>query len=352
MNRSRQEIEALADIFLGPEPSGADARSGDSVVCLLEGHLPVRNDVWRTAAARLIAANEPATLLETNDHETIITPLHGHEVSAPRHVEELIACPAAGHTWLVTGSSPTPTSGVAMDRWVLLTGADQAAMVAAYRLVKGVCQGMAATPSFEVIIAGSPRAVAEEVFGRLQHSLQVHLSMASELIGVIPTAPPVDSAPTFKLPAMDGGMSALIETLHARTIARPALPVTESPQIKAPSVPSGHERPRHLDVIDVGVPLPDGIELAVDAARRLHVIAQECAAASLISTQHWAQAHLVLMAETHSVDSGEVVQGILLVEDIHRSVALASGPWTVYLKTGEGWMEVPPPASGTLPPPP
>ena len=361
MNRTRREIEALADLFVGP---ASTELPGDRIAILLEGHLPVRGALWRVAAAELMAASKPATLLDVDDRQVHATSFGGGPCDATT-LEHLVARPTAGHLWIVAGSEVVtdPQAIEVADELVLVTGADQAAVVGAYRLAKQVIETAPAGIGVGLIIAGSPHAQAEDVWNRLADTLKTHLSVEPRLIGVLPKLDVSEPPTRTTVPMPSEGAAMLLDALHARPSERstnttepitevPSPPVTRVPPTRAtpsnavaPLAPDKHALPDGLTACGIELPLPPEVQLAVDATGSVHLVAGEAAAASLESARHWAERHLpLLVAAVPHIQPDRPIVCDVVVEDYHRAAELARGPWQVHLVHESGMLPVPRPS--------
>ncbi len=370
MNRTRQEIEALADIFVGQPPPVRDLPA-DRVAILLEGHLPVRGALWRLAAAGLVAEGNSATLLDVDDRHLHATALGG-AMGPASTVEHLIGGVDAGHLWILAGSDmPSLMSEVrAADELIIVTGADQAAVVGAYRLAKQVITAAADGVGVGVIIAGSPQAVADEVWDRLSETLRGHLSVEPRLVGVLPQLDVSAKPDRTTVPMPSGGAAVLFDVIRTRgcetapteppvtrveTVAPPAVrtPQIASPEPHptaplAPAPPSSAGAlPEGLHAVEIETPLPASIQLACDASGCPHLVTDEAGMPLLEAARRWASGHQALLAAAvDGIDARAEVMCDLLVGDYHRAAALAGGLWTVHLVHDGGMLEVPPPESG------
>ncbi len=381
MSRSRREIEALADIFVGTPATPPSAAAKDRVVAIVEGHLPVRAALWRPAAAGLLAGDDPATLLEVDDREVWVTHLNSQgELPAAALLEQVVAAPAGGHCWMVAGGGEVaaPRCIAAADEIVLMTGADQAAVVGAYSAAKQIVHEAGTQVRLRVLIAGSPVSAAEDVWRRLSETIQTHLGVEASLLGVLPQLEVAEQASRAAVPLPDGDPATLMSALQARPANAPAPGTTiaapvdvidppassrvESQVPPAPEPPVANQsnwsrqvrlasadRPDGLPCgvapLAVETPLPDVIRLGVDADGGLHVAADAPDAAFLPEAATWAVQHRGLLALADArvrKDSGVVAD--VLVRDIHRAVGMSGGPWQVHLVTDKGTMPVPPPA--------
>lgn len=366
MSRTRQEIEALADIFVGGIPSPADAPE-DRVVLLLEGHLPVRGALWRHAAAKMVASESDGggTLLEIDDRE-----LHamrfGGDLPRADTLEHIIAAPEAGHLWMVAGLGAAlgpDTSGL-VSEIVLLTGADQAAVVGAYRAVKQLVNERGGVPcSVGIIVAGSPPAVSEDAWRRLSTTFREHLDVESRLVGVLSRLDVAEPPKRACVPMPVEGLPLLLSTIRARPVglaATPCIIEPNPPPVEPPNAPepqhsqpppteSTSSLPDGLRPFEVQTPVPRGVQVAVDSQGGVHLLAEETNCGVLESARRWAEQHLPLLAAADpSIQADRGVACDLLVEDYHRAGSLASGPWNVYLIHAGGFLPVPEaPSPGT-----
>lgn len=369
MNRTRRDIEALADLFVGI-PATTVPAPDDTVIRLIEGHLPVRASLWRHPAIPSIVGDEQATVLEIDDRQIHITML-GHDTPVATDLEHVIAPPHAGHTWIIAG--PVILDAVAnwsaYDEVVVLTGADQAATVAAYRQIKAIATSTS-PPAISVIMAGSPDPIAQAAVDRLLATSSAHLGVAPTCRGIISQMDAGEAAKRCSVAMTHDGISDVIASIRARASAsRPASPIppapretTEShtpyaspvplkglPAVAACSRPTRTETPSSPDaVIPEGLTavhiaeLPQGVTAAVDSAGALHVIAHNDAAALEVA-RCWAVRHRALLAGSIEQMRSEVaVQADLIVGDVHRASDLADGPWRVHLRLGGQLTEVSP----------
>jgi hypothetical protein len=327
--------------------------------------LPVRGALWRVASAELMANGRHATLLDVDDRQVHATTFGGSGASgsAGSTLEHLVAAPAAGHLWIVAGSEVVtePHAIEAADELVLVTGANQAAVVAAYRLAKQVIGSAPAGIGVGLIIAGSPYAQAEEVWSRLAETLREHLSVEPRLIGILPKLDVAEPPSRATVPMPSEGAAMLIEALHARpsthqaTLAEPDVPVQEPdpleslPPVPPPTASSEADpqlaMPDGLQRCTIELPLPPRVQLAVDAEGSVHLVAGEDAIAMLESARGWAERHLALLAAAQpNIRADRPVICDVMVGDYHRAGELAVGPWRVHLLHAGGILPVPRPS--------
>lgn len=390
MNRTRRDIEALADLFVGIPVTPVPATE-DRIIRVIEGHLPVRSTLWRQPALGLIVDRAPATLLEVDDRQVHVT-RHGEaQAEQPAELEHVIGQPDAGHTWVVASSMVTESAAdwSHYDEVVLLTGADQAASVAAYRHIKTVLTSSSTPPTVSFIMAGSPEPLAQAAADRLMTTASSHLSATPVCRGVLSQ---IDAGPVSASHTVPAGASSVLDvvaSIRARVSAAPlpstadAATASTSPQSVAPSVdvtvaslteqapaampasltPAAMEPADHQDVcvaVDAAnasadaawlfpdlqqvhiQELPSGILAGVDADGSLHVLAIDDAGLLEVA-RLWAMRHRSLLAASiPALNEQADVRADLIVHDVHRASDLASGPWRVHLKMGDQVTHVPP----------
>jgi hypothetical protein len=365
MNRTRQEIEALADIFVGDMPTTQPAPS-DRVVLLVEGHLPVRGALWRHAAAKMVAGTNGGTLLDIDDRELHVVRF-GDEPLEAKTLEHVIGSPSAGHLWMVAGFGSTlgPEASEHANEIVLLTGADQAAVVGAYRAIKQiVANHTGPAVSVGIIIAGSTLSVSEDVWTRLSSTFRDHLGIEATLVGVLSQLDVAAPTARVSVTMPPEGLPLLLTTLRARPTGHnplnpsstPVLPLgqvrvtAQPPKPPMPVVPSmpeprqddGGGLPEGLRHFSIDVPVPAGVQVAIDQHGGVHLVASESACGDLEAARQWATGHMALLAAADpSICIDRPVICDLLVGEFHRAGSLADGHWTVYLVHDGGFLRVP-----------
>ena len=271
-------------------------------------------------------------------------------------LEHIIAAPEAGHLWMVAGfGGALGSDAVALvNEIVLLTGADQAAVVGAYRAVKQLVSERGGGPlSVGIIIAGSSPSVSEEAWGRLSSTFREHLDVEARLVGILSRLGVDEPADRVGVPMPAEGLSLLLSTIRARPVglapspsAAELMPEPEPEPVEVrPVPPAPSDRlPEGLRPFNVQTPLPPGVRVAVDAGGSVHLVAGESNCGSLESARGWAEQHLPLLAAADSgIRADRPVCCDLLVDDYHRAGSLAGGPWDVYLVHAVGCLPVPAP---------
>ncbi len=372
------EFDALADLFLGdtplaptgdardpqprstgtdpvpvraPTPRGAAARTPRLEAVVL-GHLPVRASIWvrQYAGSVADATQAPVALLRVSPDATTLELVgagvrHGDEHT---NIRDAIA-DARGRTahWIVRveeTDEPTLIARDDLDEITVLTGADEAAVVASYRLMKSLaadwdrrldedegpalCLAIMGANSEEALVAGEKLERAARAF--LQRPVQVSArvprigavgsaalfrgepgeSLETLLTLISGTTPLTADAPCLRLASEKGPPAHPASTPTATPAARhspadaPALPAREH---ATAATRSEHARPAPMSSIIPGLtlletrcPKAGRVELATDEAGRLHLIARSGTDPSqpvdtLISTSAWAREHLPLL---------------------------------------------------------
>lgn len=367
MSRVRQDIEAMADLLLGPAVGGRP----DHVVALIDGNLPSRGDGWRAAAAGLLAGSSPTTFLQSRFGELDLLSLH---TPSPDGVDfnSIIEGVPAGHRWVIsTGSSIDGRMLTGVDEITLLTGVDEAAVVAGYGLLKRLLlERPGPTPAVSLILAGTDVLASGD---RFVQTARAKLGVEPVVLGCLPH-PEASSHAWHRIALPEGGMCTVLATLVAavgsRSTATGLSPVhapevetvpTAQPSPAAECAPAVADAavpppavvygappvaPAAIPVLppvasqdaSVGVPLPSGLALlgvtcpdapsvafATDDAGALHAVATAALLADLVAALSWAGRHSAMLP------GQGVVQGHVLVGDVASAAAMQAAPWPVHL---------------------
>jgi hypothetical protein len=165
-------------------PHGAKRRIIEGVIV---GHLPVMASPWATQYARHVTLTEgtPTAMLRVREGTIQIDMIDGEPPArTPNSIEEAASAVSAscGH-WLVRVDEAlerTLASDARLDRLTLLTGADEAAVIACYRTLKLLSQHMPLEhlkARVRVAILGSPHNKAAEAAQRLRSAVGAFLGM-------------------------------------------------------------------------------------------------------------------------------------------------------------------------------
>jgi hypothetical protein len=223
MNPTADPYDELAAMFLTSEQSasGSGTMARDVVELLAVGHLPVRASLWLSPYADAVARRcGPSALVRLDGDETSVQVYRGEEDFPPASISRdarstINQLGGRIATWIVMTSVRTPISDLLAeepDRITILSSADQAAIVNAYRLVKDLAESAEhdgrRLPPISLAVIGAESEAAEGVARRIDRTTREHLGVPVEL--------------GLCLPRMDAG----IRTSSTRTFdaERPAVP--------------------------------------------------------------------------------------------------------------------------------
>ncbi len=229
MADASEHIQALADLFLtgNRPPSDAPATIAEraravrpTIEMIVVGHRPVRAGLWLTQYADDVAREEgPTALIRFDAEQTVLEILRGSETaaraSAAATLEEAVA--RAGpeiRRWIIRPSLEADMTGMldaAPDVITILSGADDAATVAAYRTVKELFDAAsrvdARLPTIELVILGADPAAAKRAADSIADTAELHLGV------------------TVNFRRCVRAMGALGSTLHFRFAAEQTMPL-------------------------------------------------------------------------------------------------------------------------------
>lgn len=362
------EYDALADLFLGegepapgvaaPAPSDrrpprsapfeepTDNERAAPVEGLIIGHLPVLASAWITQYARHAA--------EQLDGWVGVIRLRGGQASV-----ELVAPPAAGTSRVPSAqqslSAAVQAAAPLVARWLiradeltehqlvetggvgavtLLTGSDEAAVVASYRTIKLLAERSDGdrNPALGVAVMGSTEDVARQAAARLARTVHAYLGLEVPLTACVARIGPARRVTLFR-GELDGPaetrLPSLVEAIRSSSRAEgsPArAPLDRSASVPGASVPTASEtiagadsmpQPKSLSGLLRGVralparcPVAPFVEVAVDEAGRVHLLADRDASGpdavdQLVAAGGWAAVNrdwVALAAGTAATD--------------------------------------------------
>ncbi len=331
MPPNSEQYAQLATLFT----TNADSQSSTSIELLLPAHLPVQGGLWLVPYAGREAQDGNAMLVRMHD-ETIDVAVIGKnaciDLTACTSIEDVIEQVDIPITnWIVqppADADPTSLLHCDADCVTLLSGADQAAVVGAYRLLKGIIAVSGESevlPPIRLVIVGAEERASSEAASRIAQTAHHQLGIQLE------TGQP--------LPAMSSGSNVISQVSFARTsnvvdlmsrlrittdkeVVEDALPTThrfkteetepvrtqviEEPNETIEQVVAEQEKvviqnnySSHIEgllSISPRCPEYDHIELGVDGDGRLHVLAQakEFRDASIVVS--WVVRHHTLLS--------------------------------------------------------
>lgn len=317
-----------------------------SVEALILGHLPVRSVVWigQYARARAEKLGRPMALLRLGATDASLD-LHGMPLGAPTPagadtLEEAIErAQAVTRDWIIQVDELSESALAADDRLdaiTLLTSANETAVIAAYRAIKGLVSaedqgepasrpgfdpraGESDSPAMRVAIMGAGEEEAGVALTRLRHACSVFLGRPLELAATVAKVSPARGVSLFRGPAYD--LPSILELLappSSTQLPSHAVNSVASAHAVLTAQASPHEmtgRPHASDLGDAGRPLaghlpglralptrcPDdpAIELAIDADGRLNLLRRADAPDAcqrMVAALAWAKRHADLLA--------------------------------------------------------
>lgn len=354
-----EEFDALTDLFLGDassgradgpiptprlvqdeiEPEGAPARPTPmpaarstrpeapaalrppTIEALITGHLPVRSGLWvsqysaRTSEER----GEPVALVRmvagsaTVDLYGVPRPEAEDASIEARTLEEALRHARRFAGVCIVHADETQSPRLLDDQRIgtitILTGANDAAVVDAYRAIKGIAQraeGRGTPPTIRLAIMGAERKRADEAGAKIREAVSVFLSAELEVASPI-SAMGATGAWSLCRGTTELDASAILDAWFAITDAEEAATALDGvaepehqkhdascSEVIATSL-AGHIaglRPLHLPW-----PGPAGVEFALDEKNSLHALASEDVGglAGLTSAHGWAQRHAELI---------------------------------------------------------
>jgi len=409
-DRSEGAYDALAELFLGEDaPAGSHLRLHDpdddgpeqaaprpaTIETLVLGHLPVLAGPWVAQYARHLAdtrAESIALVRVAGDQASI--DLYSDQPRASANpapdldsaIEEALG---VADRWVFRVDAPNEpamaTCGV-VDAVTLLCGADDAAIVSAYRTIKRVLAPGRTEPAFEdelepaeptgptqrVVIIGAPEEKAHEAAQKLGRAAEAFLETSIDAVVGPARLGPSSGVTLYRGPATLGAEGLARRIRERLTDAGPthpaAAPHTNSNQATpleatdtggvdvsevsvptpgldpAPLTPAASpaapgrlsERLPGLRRLPVECPYDDSIELAVDADQRLHLLARHspvaCRAMAVVGA--WARDHAPMLAAllpNEAFDATRPVAKHLFVERPAEARRLLDTDYQVHL---------------------
>lgn len=372
--------DALTDLFLGDgclapvqgtpraprqTPSHEPPeRAGLMIEALVLGHLPVLASAWVGQYARHVAqtGGQPVALLRVRAGSVALD-LIGGEAGVGSSMREPLTSldeavrEGAAHTgrWVLSVEATSEPRVAAMlgsggiDTLTLLTGADEAAVVACYRTIKSLVgkapeAGDPEGPgpaNIRLGIMGAPQDRATEAGQTLSRAAETFLGQTPKVVACVGKISGAagralyrgsDERSVEEIVSMVRGMTAPIRTAPAVARREPSFPVRTAPvqPLMAPASQSSHHVPT---VGRIGMPAPEpalpgaptrgggltahlpgltpvafccpyatGVELAKSPEGRLHLLARPesgqglgSAPARLAGAAAWARAHADLL---------------------------------------------------------
>ncbi len=208
MSPSSEQYAQLAALFT----TGESAEMHTSIELLLPAHLPVQGELWLVPYAGREAAQGLCVLVRMHEDAIDVAVIGKGSIDISRctSIEEVIheiKMPVA--QWIVqppSDADPTSLLHCDADCVTLLSGADQAAVVGAYRMLKGLIAATkeeGALPTIQLVIVGAEERASSDAATRIiqtaHHQLGVKIDVAEPL------------------PAMNSSNNVLSQVSFART---------------------------------------------------------------------------------------------------------------------------------------
>lgn len=226
MDRPRDPFDDLADLFLTPEEDGdfgEPARELEAatptpqalppIAVAVAGHLPVSAGLWLSQLTDHLARDHGPTglvrFVAGQVHIEVFRAGTGHDVGDPLDLHDALrAAVALADRWIVVPEASVSSADVlraADDGLMLLTGADEAAVVAAYRLLKDLAEeAMVAgrpLPPISVGVLGAGDVAVASAMMKLHRTADAFLSVDLPLAITMPRMEPLESSLRIMLPA-------------------------------------------------------------------------------------------------------------------------------------------------------
>ena len=261
-------FDELAALFLTePEPDADEDQGFGATSTIIElavvGHLPVRAGVWLTPYADAIAREQGPTgllrldsdvasllLLRPSDEDTQPPP---ENTTLPEAIEQLAR---AADTWILRPPPNAPLQQLVeagADRLTILSSADEAAVVAAYQLIKDLVEAAERAgcelPAMGLAVLGSDRHIAERMRQRLNRTTNTFLGLELPMTACICQMQPTIRAADFGRYTNEPPrtISVYLDLIHdAIDRAEPAQQVQAEPGPPVVHVPS-RPTPRAVD---------------------------------------------------------------------------------------------------------
>lgn len=333
-----RDFDALADIFMGGHsgPTRREAESNGrpessaqpSVELVSLGHLPVRAAPWASQYCRALADQGRQTVAFVRLSGGVLSiDLFEPGASAASRSEIPDAAGAlaavarsAAHVVIEAGELVlSAASDRRVARVTVITGAHEAAMVAAYRTFKGICAADDAPrgphtsearhkPRFQIAVMGAPRHTAEEAIRRVRQTSALFLWSEVALSAVVERVGPTGAKSVYRGP----GCQSVGALLDAMRLPEPAATLGNASERHLPhtapttmSEPVPAECPALWSLIGGLEPLPvrcpdePAVEFAWDADHSLHLLRDDADGRGLVAltaVAAWARKHAALIA--------------------------------------------------------
>jgi len=346
--------EAATAAATRPAPATAAAAIATAarLEMLVLGHLPVMASAWATQYAQSIVdaeAQPVACLRLASGYASLDIFGIGRQLEPAATIDAAIARAASlTDRWIIRAdapSEPTLASRSEITDVTLLVGADEAAVVAAYRTIKGLVGSSAAMEesagtdkNLRVAVMGASPVLADSAYTKIAHTVEVYLGQSIDRAQSVEKVRPAPSATLFRGQIEDSGgvlIDQLLDALEDPDAFGDAIEEAIEPEtateIKAetdfeatdrrivhepverepetadePQEPEPALRPLLAAQIDglsplrAKCPFEPLVEFAFDQDGRLHALehADHATVSSLLTATSWAAQHAELIGQT------------------------------------------------------
>ncbi len=333
MPPSSEQYAQLAALFTTCENDDVTT----SIELLLPAHLPVQGGLWLVPYAGREAAQGTSILVRMHE-DTIDVAVLGQgnfDVTSCVSMEDVLQkINAPNIHWVIqppTDADPTSLLHCDADRVTLLSGADQAAVVGAYRLLKGLITTSGDAnelPNIQLVIVGAEEKAATDAATRIvqtaHHQLGVHVevgtalpAMGSSTKVISQVSFPRGSNVVDLLGRIRNGETTEEACPTTTRVAKPAVPVIpelltevaseaviqpESTDQRINTTIVANETTTYASYVDgllaitPRCPEHEHIELAVDSSGCLHILADAQNIRDISIVSAWAARHHELLA--------------------------------------------------------
>ncbi len=324
------DYDAIADLFLGGDGAGLSAtpvnrrehpsRTAEPAPApcehLLLGHLPGAAAPWPAQYAAAIAekTGERVGLIKLDSGIITVDLVGEPAIGNPSPtLDDAVSTlrRRAGRTFIVSDDAATVLPGPGgRARATVITGADEAAIVAAYRMIRSIAS---AVSKVTLAVMGADDAAAERVHRQVRDAAAGFLSNELALgpsvrrVGPIPRVNLYRGEDPRAVSDIIAALSA--QTEPAATTQQSAPPaethapavITNQPEPAAapPTTISHAARIAGLTPVESRCPYHDELELAADASGALAIVSVGGVetVAALIATKTWAKDHARLLTK-------------------------------------------------------
>ncbi len=224
MDGPRDPFDDLADLFLTPEAEFASEPSDGpgmakhdgsipEIAVAIAGHLPVSAGLWLAQLTdRLARDHGPTGLIRFVAGQVHVEVFRGSRAASgeePLDLHDALAVAVkSASRWIVVPEASAAAADVlraGRGGLLLLTGADEAAVVGAYRILKGLAEEAMvegrALPPISVGVLGAGDLQVADALTKLNRTAEAFLGMELPLAVAMPRMEPLDSTLRFMLPA-------------------------------------------------------------------------------------------------------------------------------------------------------